>query len=242
MSRIIPKILAYPDTWASLEDDTFGPRPYQPTYITGRAYIDGFHSDLTKAPRNGVLIDLGIGGWLRPTDALKLYEMAHFCDGDVLELGTNRGLSAYVLASALKASGRDGQLISVDINPAMIEAAGVTLVARGLADSVELRCADAMSLAAELRAEGRRFGFCFVDHSHTYEAVRTVCEALPDLLSPGGFVLFHDFVDRRNTRRCGVGESDGEYGVFAGVEDGLDSAKFAFHGIFGCSALYRLFR
>ena len=32
------------------------------------------------------MIDMGIAGWLLPEDAPKLYELAYYVDGDILEL------------------------------------------------------------------------------------------------------------------------------------------------------------
>jgi hypothetical protein len=76
---------------------------YGPTYpISG--YIDAFHESLAHCKLNGKNIDLRIDGWLLREDALKLYEMAYFCQEAILELGTYHGLSTYIMAQAAQNS------------------------------------------------------------------------------------------------------------------------------------------
>ena len=56
--------------------------------------IDADHHRIVTAPRSKQgLINLGIDGYLWPEEAAKLYELAYTAPGDVLELGTYRGLS-----------------------------------------------------------------------------------------------------------------------------------------------------
>src|SRR5215218_9640626 len=82
-------------------------------------FIDGDHARIARAPRgrmgNSGLVDLGIDGFLWPEEAAKLYELAHGCAGDVLEIGTYRGLSAYVMSTALANRG-SGELHTCDID------------------------------------------------------------------------------------------------------------------------------
>jgi hypothetical protein len=69
--------VAHPET--HLERNELGkPRPYQPTVAGFRQFINDHHRHYQECPTNGVLIDIGIQGQLRPEDALKLYEMAYF--------------------------------------------------------------------------------------------------------------------------------------------------------------------
>jgi hypothetical protein len=58
-----------------------------------------------------------------------------------------------------------------------------------------------------------------------------LCGRLGRVLCRGGFCLFHDFNDPANR--------DGAYGVYKGVLDALPQGEYTFHGIYGCSALYR---
>lgn len=213
--------------------------PYRPTYPYEGAFLDEEHRRLSEAPQNGRLIDLGIPGWLRREDALKLYEMAYFATGDVLELGTYHGLSTSIIAGALRAAGRGLGVLSVELREAMTERAQEALAARGLAENVRLVTADAGPVLDRLVGERVRFAFAFVDHSHAYEPMLRACNRLPFVVSPGGFVLFHDYTDRRNTRRHGVGENPEEYGVYAAIEDGLSPDAFEFFGCYGCCGLFR---
>jgi hypothetical protein len=65
--------------------------------------------------------------------------------------------------------------------------------------------------------------------------VKSACIALPQVQNPGAFCLFHDYNDKRN-----MDPGCDDYGVYQGVRDGLDPARFAFWGIFGCTGLFRL--
>ena len=67
---------------------------------------------------------------------------------EIVEIGTSRGVSTLWLADAARATG--GRLLSVDVNgEAQRDAAG-TLVAAGLADRVDFRCADGRTVLAGL--------------------------------------------------------------------------------------------
>jgi predicted O-methyltransferase YrrM len=160
--------------------------------------------------------------------------MAYFAEGDILELGSFNGLSTTILARGIRASRRGARIVSVDLNPGSVRETRRTLRWQGLSRDVVQICGDAADVAARLAAEGRRFAFVFVDHSHEFEPTRRVCQALPSLLTPGGFCLFHDFNDARNTD---PGAND--YEVYQAVMEGLDPERFAFYGIYGCTALYR---
>jgi len=113
----------------------------------------------------------------------------------VLELGAWYGFSTVVLASVA------GRVTSVDWHLGD-EHAGSTdtfaiftsyLEQYAVADRVEVirqRFEDALP---ELAAQGRRFGGCFLDAHHSAGSVsRDLGLALP-LISPGGFIAFHDY-------------------------------------------------
>lgn len=234
-----PAAVPHPDTWWELDELGTGPRPYRPTFPQAGPFINAQHHAFTAVPLKGILIDIGVPGWLRPADALKLYELAYHCTGDILELGTSRGLSALVMASALRDAGRAGQLVTVELRSAISEQARQNLAERELADRVDFRVGDAASHCATLLDERRQFGLVFVDHSHAYEPMVTACKQLPELVIPGGFVVFHDFADRRNSRRRNIGESGEEYGVYGAVEDALNKDAFSFYGIYGCCGVFR---
>ncbi len=227
-------VTQHADSWVDL-DHLGASRPYLPTYDDASAAGDGI-VDLLRAPlqAEGTIIDIGIKGSLRPEDAAKLYEMAFFGQGDVLELGCAHGLSTSIMARAIRDAARPAGIVSVDLEPRMIKRARANLAALGLLDGVDLRQGDALAALHALREEGRTFGFVFVDHSHAYDDVRAACALLADLVADDGFVLFHDFTDRRNKD-----DADNAYGVYAAVVDGLPASRFTFFGAFGCTALYR---
>lgn len=108
-------------------------RPYVKTFDFQGPAINAFHQSLASAPlgRMGVpfCIDLGIDGYLATAEAMKLYEMALFCEGDILELGTFRGLSGSIIAQALSDKGT-GYLETCDIDPASSALAETTIKPR----------------------------------------------------------------------------------------------------------------
>jgi predicted O-methyltransferase YrrM len=71
---------------------------------------------LAHCKLNGKNIDLNIDGWLIREDALKLYEMAYFCQKAIIELGTYHGLSTYIMAKAAQNSPYEKPISSVDIS------------------------------------------------------------------------------------------------------------------------------
>lgn len=222
------------DSWIPFSELGKRVPEYRPTYpITD--FISDNHAMFASCPtRQGVVIDVGIQGWLRREDALKLYELAYFAEGAILELGCGDGLSTWVLAQAVADSERRGKIVSLDNDERKVASAKGSLEARGMGELVDLRLGDAMSICEQLRREGRLFTFAFIDHSQAYEDVADVCQILPHLLCDGGWCLFHDFNDWRNAT-----ESDADYGVAPAVLTNLDSRYFSFFGIFGCTALYR---
>ena len=227
----------HPETRLTLRQTAWDRRfrmVYRKTYPFEGRYIDARHRQFTTCPRRRGMIDIGIPGWLLPADALKLYEMVYFCGGDVLELGTYRGLSATVALEASVAAGLDNKLISIDLDFASTQAGEATLAGRPGAERAYFFCSSAdQSLAKFVEAE-RRFRFCFIDHSHRYADVLSACRFLPGVLEPGAFCLFHDYNDPRNASR-----KHDDYGVYQGVADGLDPALFQFWGVYGCTGLFR---
>lgn len=235
------QLIRHEHTYLSLEATQEDKRlicPFQKTISYDGVFIDQAHHRLALSPLhdNGQMINLGIEGWLLLADALKLYEMAYFCGGDILELGTFKGLSTSIMAEASSNNGREFSIVTVDLDPAVSEAAK---------SGMEVRCSpgranvhffvfDAGQFVRNLAEADRRFEFVFVDHSHAYEHVRDTCVSLHRVLKPGCFVLFHDYNDPRN-----ADTSNQDYGVYQGVNDGLSSREFEFWGIYGCTGLFR---
>jgi predicted O-methyltransferase YrrM len=231
------QIVTHPETFVSLEHiGTNG--PYQPNYPI-RGFLNSHHEYLSNLRDNPLLnltapglLDHAQGqpieGWLWRADALKLYEMAYFAEGDILELGTYKGLSTCVMAQAILDSGRAARIVSVDIGD---HGWRTNAMRTRVLHVIDFRLGDASEHLNNLIAEGRRFGFGFIDHSHTYTDVARVCPRLSSVLRVGSFAQFHDYADGRNG-------TDPDYGVWQAVRDTLPQ-EFEFAGIYGCSGLYR---
>lgn len=234
MTTPVPSELTrYPDSW--IEPTQLGKRipPYAPTFRID-SFINDHHRLYSECPvKEQIFLDLGIPGMLRREDALKLYELAYFSIGDVLELGCFKGLSTSILAQAVIDAKRGHTVTTVDMGLRYLVVARKNLTLRGLGRVVTMKWGDGAGVCRRLAEGGRRFGFVFVDHSHTYDAVAAACDHLPRLMLKGGFCLFHDFNDEKNTD-----PSEPDYGVSQAVIDRL-GAGFQFYGIFGCTALYR---
>ena len=226
------------DTFLSLEATSRDLRlqaGYKKTYDFPGEFIDGYHQWLSRCPKHPYhMIDIGIEGWLFPADALKLYEMAYFA-GDILEIGTYRGLSTTVMANAIFNSARPRHIITCDLDPVCVAESRIGFRIRNVPDR-ELHHFfpfEGTEFVKHLGAHERRFSFVFVDHSHNYEHVLGVCQNLPSVVESGAFVLFHDYNDPRNLTHIE------NYGVYQGVHDGLDKKMFDFFGVFGCTGLFR---
>ncbi len=208
--------------------------PYRPTY-GAMPFINAYHRQLSECPVDeSGCINIGIPGWLRREDALKLYELAYFAAGDVLEFGSHCGLSASIIGRAVVDSRRRRKVTTVDCRLRSVLLTWRTLQRCGLVRYVKVRWADAVRIAARHRRSSRRVAFVFVDHSHRYRDVLSLCSELPELVVEGGFALFHDFNDNRNND-----PADKHYGVAQAVIETLGPDRFEFFGIFGCCALYR---
>ncbi|MFH1680565.1 MAG: class I SAM-dependent methyltransferase [Candidatus Eisenbacteria bacterium] len=234
---------AHKETFLRFEEIGATYPPYQPNHEFPGEYIDGSHRYFSTLPVNQDeqirLKDrrwLGrvIEGWLSRDDAGKLYELAYFAPGDILELGTCKGLSTIILAEANRNSPCPKKIVSVDYVDEFLDAARRNLSRRGLLENVELVCEEGAEAVRRLIAERKRFAFVFVDHSHAYEDVHAVCRVLPDAVEPGAFCLFHDYNDPRNPD-----PQHPDYGVYQAVTDGLPADAFEFYGVYGCSALFR---
>ena len=234
-------VFRHEHTFLDLEatrDDKRNLMPYQKTYSFPGPYINQAHHRLALSALHDAspMINIGIEGWLLPADVLKLYEMAYFCEGDILELGTYKGLSASIMAEASRDSGRDFVIVTVDLDPELSKEAKKGVEARKAPgrENIHFFVFDAVTFVANLATSERQFEFAFVDHSHRYEHVYGTCVNLHRVLKPGAFVLFHDYNDPRNADKANL-----DYGVYQGVHDGLSKDEFEFWGIYGCTGLFR---
>jgi predicted O-methyltransferase YrrM len=136
-------------------------------------------------------LDIGIDGYLTNADAAKLYELAYFGRGDVLELGTARGLSASIISAALRARG-SGRLHTVGFDPVSSAKAQQNIPPWAAPDRIDFHIGEAAEIMDRFVAEEKKFGFIFVDQ---YEITRKAALRIPALLAPRGFVQFHDYSD-----------------------------------------------
>jgi predicted O-methyltransferase YrrM len=223
---------------------------YQHTFAFAGEFIDAEHARIASAPlgRMGIArcVDLGIDGYLTRDEALKLYEIARFTVGNILELGTFRGLSTSIMARALHARG-GGELETIDVVPGVygrppagprdlenyhIARANVARVLGG--ESVTFLICGATERLRQLPLLGRRFGFVFVDHDHGYDSTREAAGRLRHILDDGGFALFHDFLDPANL------DPHHPHGVYQACLDTVcEDDNFKFCGCYGSAALFR---
>lgn len=225
------------DTFLTLEQTRTDMRfamPYRKTFDFAGDAINKHHAELSARIASTGMIDYGVEGWLLPQDAQKLYELAYFCGGDILELGTYRGLSASVMSSACHDSGRENVIVSIDLDPDAIRHARANLRGRPGCDRVHIFQEEGATGVRNLAKAKRQFNFAFIDHSHEYDHVYEACKPLHRVLALGAFALFHDFNDGRN-----AAPDQPDYGVYQGVLDGLDPRRFEFWGIYGCCGLFR---
>jgi predicted O-methyltransferase YrrM len=220
---------AYADQWRPLDRLSFADY--------GGDIINASHQHLADAPlgHQGVdfLIELGITGYLRRGDALKLYELAFRAPGDILEAGTNKGLSTSILAQAVHDRGH-GSIETIELDGANSAEAERNLAGRPGSERVTFTVSDATRRMNELAVQGKKYGFIFIDHWHGYQATIDAAELAKNLLVDGGFVMFHDFLDPGNADRRHV------YGVYQAVLDRIvDDDRFSFAGVSGCCAIFQ---
>ena len=204
---------------------------YRRSFGFAGEFIDADHRAIAELPAPEGLIVTDVQGFLRPADALALYELAYFATGDILELGSAWGLSTTILCRAAANAGRGSQVWSVELDPEFQKATAHAVSSHGLEPQYRALPGDANRVMGDLIAHRRTFSVMFVDHDHGYDAVHSACDALPRLLLPGGMALFHDFNDDRNSTEAG------QYGIYRAVSELVADPEVSFLGTIGCCAL-----
>ena len=203
-------------------------RTYEPSF--------SFEGELLSEGHSAVHDDVAaIDGWLEPEDSLKLYELGYLAPGPFLEIGTYRGKSTAVLATALRDAGRDGEFYSLDIAKDDLALARATLAERRLGRDVTLVHGSASAFFRAL--PGFRPRFVFVDGDHSAKGVGRDLVALEAHVPQGGLLLFHDFRDDRNND-----PANKEYGVPEAIQASWVARDCEFAGTFGCTGLFRRLR
>lgn len=190
---------------------------YAPSHPLDGEFVNDAHRDALASVAD-------IPGWLQPGDALKLYELAYFARGPILEIGTYRGKSTSIIAAALRDAGSGMPFFSLDIDPDALAFTRRVLRERNLGRYVHLvrgTTATLLRVRPDLMPV-----FTFVDGDHTTKGVLRDLAALHHHVPDGGVLLFHDYVDTR-------------YGVANGVAGSWVADECEFSGRFGCAVLFR---
>jgi predicted O-methyltransferase YrrM len=206
-------------------------RAYLPSYDWGGEVLSDRHRRIADAVWD-------VPGWLSPQDAMKLYELAFFAPGAILEVGTYCGRSAITMATALTDAQRRGPVLSIDTDPGAIILAHRYARAHGMEDKVVLVC---QSLERFLEAVPTfRPSFVFVDGDHSEHGVRSDLEALRSCLLPGALVLFHDYLPTEVPDATGFPVSPEPIEVRESLAHSWLQRHAEFAGTFGGSALFRI--
>jgi predicted O-methyltransferase YrrM len=106
----------------------------------------------------------------------------------VLEIGTYKGGSAYIISGALDDLQLGGKLVSIDPHPEQIDMDWSQIAHNSL--SV---CGLFPSDLDRVRLpDGALYDLAFVDGDHSYTGLLADLRALPLILSPEAYVLLHD--------------------------------------------------
>ncbi|MGH3992632.1 MAG: class I SAM-dependent methyltransferase [Pseudonocardiaceae bacterium] len=205
--------------------DKTSTRDYEPSYDLGGTFATEGHARAEELVAD-------VPGWLRPEDALKLYELAYCAEGPILEIGTYRGKSGTLMALATRDAGSPVAIVSVDVDPGAQRDAAAVAVAKGVGDRLWL----VRGTAAAFFASNPSFtpSLVFLDGDHSYAAVRRDLAVVEPHIPSSGLLLLHDYLDPRNDD-----PSDEEFEVFRAAGDSWLVEQCEFAGTFGACGLFR---
>jgi len=182
---------------------------------TSRDRVEQVYSDLFAGRRvpdvSGLLaLASGIPGMLSEESARILFALCYAQEmkGDVVEVGSWQGYSTSFLARAVAETG-NGRMYAIDhfrgnAGKEPVYAAGQAdlgdlpglfrdhMRKAGLAETVQLLAMPNEEAAAELRRDGARIRFLFIDGDHSPEGVRRDIDLFFPMLLPGAIVVFDD--------------------------------------------------
>ena len=208
--------------------------PYMPTYKFKGSFINKNHEYYSTGQPCELL---GFRGKICPQDACKLYEMAYFADGDILETGTFYGLSTCVMAQAckdvLKKDRKQQRIYTIEKSKAAANVAREHFQQKGVFNFIKQFVGDGTEEMKKLVDQGKKFKFAFIDHDHAYRPTKEACFLMEKLLVNGGFVFFHDFTHPNNKDKA-----RDRCQVWTALKENL-RPKFEFFGVYGVAALYK---
>ncbi|HEU5345551.1 MAG TPA: O-methyltransferase [Ktedonobacterales bacterium] len=130
----------------------------------------------------------------------------------VLEIGTLGGYSAIWMARALPP---DGQLISLEVNPAHAEVARANIARAGLSDRIEVRLGSAHESLPQLAEQGAGpFDLVFIDADKT--STPTYLTWALRLTKPGSLIVIDNVV-----RQGAVADAESDNADVRGIQQAL---------------------
>jgi predicted O-methyltransferase YrrM len=206
-------------------------RSYLPSYRWGSDSLGDRHDRIA----DGVW---SVPGWSAPEDSRKLYELAYFADGPILEIGTYCGRSAITMAMALSDAGRSHPIVSVDIDPAAAGLGHRHARAHEVEEHIVFVCGSAGRFLATV--PGFEPALIFVDGDHSAAGVRADLDAIAPHVRPGTLLFFHDYLPDELPDTEGFPVSPRPIEVAETVDASWVPEHADFAGVFGWSALYRV--
>lgn len=207
--------------WGDKHDHWYA-RTWEPASGDELEFLGAEHEEIVD--RTSALEGLGY-----PEDALKLYELAWFSPGDVLEIGTFRGRATATMAMALVSAGNPARVVGIDIDDGVLRAAASGLSKAGLGHRVTLTRGTAETVLP--RMPKLRPGLVFVDGDHSYRGVMKDLATLAPIVPDGSIVVLHDYE--------GYAAEDPYFTrVFEAAADSWLSSECDFLGRFGLSGAF----
>jgi len=106
----------------------------------------------------------------------------------VLDIGTNHGLSAIVMAMALRDCGLDkSKILTIDIDEGFLKIADAQICSLGLSKYIDIRCCTSSELESELF-----FDVVFLDGDHTLSGC---LKDFDNVKRRATYVLIHDTIN-----------------------------------------------
>jgi predicted O-methyltransferase YrrM len=167
------------------------PAAYAPTYDWAGLGEEWDGTFLSESHERALELVESIPGMLYPADAQKLYELAWHAEGPILEIGTHKGRSTVLLATAQRDSGKENLVVTMDISHDFLAEARATIAAAGLGPRVVVVQGTRGALAGALPPMTP--ALVFVDGDHTYDGVARDLAALEAIVPAGGVIAMHDF-------------------------------------------------